>query len=74
MNAAEILKWVLANGPAVAGGIVLLGGALVVFAKLTPTTKDDEIAEDVVKAGTFLQRLLGRSPAAPAPKDEEPKS
>jgi len=37
----EILNWILDNIEAIGAGAVMLLGAVAIFAKLTPTPKDD---------------------------------
>ena len=55
-----ITEWVGTNGPILAGVFVALGSASVAVSKLTSTTKDDEVAEEVSKVGSWLSRLFGR--------------
>lgn len=62
-----IVAWVFAHGGEVTVALGLLAAAFVAIAKLTPSTKDDEVAAEVSKGVGFLARLFGRTP----PKDGE---
>lgn len=57
----NIISWVIANWAGVLAGLVAIYVALRDFAKITPTTKDDELFDKV----EGIMRNLGWRPPPP---------